>query len=87
MNEDKGLNKQEKMDKISLMYQAKMEGVTTAKWHQMCEKADLDLGDSVEENIYFICFQAGFCEGGLLMNDIWLNHLNSNINTSEDIDE
>jgi hypothetical protein len=87
MNEDKNLNKQEKMDKISLMYQAKMEGAITVEWHKMCEKADLDLGDSVEENIYFICFQAGFCEGGLLMNNIWLNYLNSNINTNEDIDE
>jgi len=63
------------MERLALQQQAMFEGQITVAWHKFCQHIGMDLGDSDDENVYFLCFQAGACEGGLIANDIWQKQL------------
>ncbi len=59
-------------------YMAEFNGKITAAWHKMCKDLDKNLGDSDEDNVFFLCFHAGACEGSLINNKVWLEHLRIN---------
>lgn len=52
-------------------HMARVEGVITARWHQWMQDTGLDLGDSIDENLYFMCFRVGASEGSILTNQVW----------------
>ena len=73
---DKDLAEQTRL--LIIQYMAEFDGKITAAWYKMCQAIEKDLGDSDEDNLYFLCFHAGACEGSLINNKVWTEHLRLN---------
>jgi len=73
---DKKINKLTSYEKA---LSADFEGKITSAWYKLCENYGLDLGENDEDNLFFMVFQAGACEGALINNKMWMAKLDQSI--------